>query len=910
MLNSRQDASNLESLQLNCDKDYSQLLQSFGLTPTIKDPWAIVGRTPRIQGWKLHISTTPAEATMLFTIVIKHLLNVNVSTFKIVKDEWTLGALNEGDLGETQVGKAMTIYPADDEEAYNLAQQLAFLTKSFHGPIVISDLRLGDVLYARYGGFNPIIQRDRLGLLRLMIYGKEGSLHQDEYTVPFLCPPEVDNIFHDWSFQSTWQQVGDPIHQLNGKQTELFGPGYLAIDVIRRQAKGNIFLAMDLRSQDKVAAKIIKQGKQYCMTDKEGRDIRNRLQRQQELHHFFADKLSIPKADCYFEVKGDGYLPIEWLEGQSLESLAMTTLKGHKWINLSVEIKERLLGYFAQVLHEVKKLHDEGFVHRDLAAANIWITVDDKVYLLDLELCHSVNDLTPAFGLGTMGFMSPQQANRQLPDFADDIFTLGCVLSLLITGLDPRRVVSCNDSDLFRRLSGLTGAPSALLNIIIACVRENPQDRLTLNELHHAIQQQLSVREAEKLIIEQPVPLNIEEIIAGGLCGILENGVVHTHDGLWLSVEVNGSHQMQQRFNKQVRLRMSANKGISGVVYALSRLSHLGYCHENLAIRVNKAIDWLMNSMSDAPDAGLPGLHFGAAGVAVALSEAISTGLITRTDVHLKFIQKLFIGLIDWPDITHGAAGQGIAAFYVNDIVPEINCLSVAHQAAKYLMDTQRADGSWQMPAGVNGMSGEIITGFAHGVAGIIYFLVEYNKRTGDNRSKIAYEKATNWLIKQAIEENGLLEWPYSTTNPNRWQWWCHGGPGIAITYLKLYEETQSSLYAEHARKALSVHPSILCYPNLTQCHGLSGLGEIYMEAYRILGEDIWYQRATNLVETLVHLGRRSPEGVISWLAEDANVATADLMVGSSGILHFLMRYRSKGQEFGIPLLLGLSHKY
>lgn len=909
MKNAHVHASSHTKPNINFKSEYSNLLQEFGLTPTLRDPWASVGSTPRTQGWKLHISTVPTEAIQLFTLVIKHLLDVTVPAFKIVKDEWTLGALNEGDLGETQIGKAMTIYPKDDETAYNLALQLASLTKGFHGPIVVSDLRLGDVLYARYGGFNPIIQRDRLGLFRMMIYREDGALYRDEYTVPFLCPLGVNNIFHEWIPSLSWEKTIEPIHVLNGKQTELFGPGYLPMDIIRAQAKGNIFLAMDLRSQDKIAARIIKQGKQYCMSDKEGRDIRKRLLRQQKLHRFFADKLSIPQADSYFEVKGDGYLPIEWLEGQSLESLAMTTIKGQKWVSLSVEIKKRLLGYFNQLINEVKKLHHEGFVHRDLAASNIWITTNNKVYLLDLELCHEVNDCNPAFGLGTLGFMSPQQENREPPAYSDDIFALGCVLALLITGLDPRRVIISNDPDLFRRLAGLTGAPEALINLIVACVRENPKDRLTLDEINLVIQNQINAQNTQKFEYKKSQPFDLEEIISSGLKGILEDGVVHNHEGLWLSIELNGSHQAQQRYNKQFQLRMSANKGISGVIYTLTRLFQLGYYHKNLELKVDKAINWLNKNIDKAPDAGLPGLHFGSAGVAVALAEAISSGLIPKTKPHLEFITKLLTGVIDWPDITHGAAGQGIAAFYVSDILPEIDPRFVTERAANYLLNNQNADGFWQMPSGVDGMSGEIMTGFAHGVAGIIYFLVEYHKRTGMSRCKMAYEKAASWLINQALKQNDLLEWPYSTTNSNRWQWWCHGGPGIAITYLKLYEETQNSLYADYAKKSLFIHPHVLCYPNLSQCHGISGLGEIYLEAYRVLGEEVWFQRATHLVETIVHLGRRTSDEAISWLTEDAKIATADLMVGSSGIIHFLMRYQHKGQNLGIPLLLSATGK-
>ena len=75
----------------------------------------------------------------------------------------------------------------------------------------------------------------------------------------------------------------------------------------------------------------------------------------------------------------------------------------------------------------------------------------------------------------------------------------------------------------------------------------------------------------------------------------------------------------------------------------------------------------VIRTHAPAPDAGMPGLHFGEAGVAVALSEAIDAGLLARTELVNAFLHKALAGPLDWPDLTHGAAGQGVASLYCAD---------------------------------------------------------------------------------------------------------------------------------------------------------------------------------------------------------------------------------------------------
>ena len=210
------------------------------------------------------------------------------------------------------------------------------------------------------------------------------------------------------------------------------------------------------------------------------------------------------------------------------------------------------------------------------------------------------------------------------------------------------------------------------------------------------------------------------------------------------------------------------------------------------------------------------------------------------------------------------------------------------------------------MPPGVVGMSGETLTGFAHGVAGIVYFLSEYAELFGQSDAARSSAAGMSWLMNEAIlEDHGAAaHWRYSDASQDRWQWWCHGSPGIALTFLRSYERTGDSLYAEYAAKALRTHPRTIRYANLSQCHGLSGLGEIYLEAGRVLGDQEWRNRAEEIAEVLFHLRRETADARVSWLVENPFCATADLMVGSGGVIHFFLKLMGNVDQVGFPLLL------
>jgi hypothetical protein len=99
------------------------------------------------------------------------------------------------------------------------------------------------------------------------------------------------------------------------------------------------------------------------------------------------------------------------------------------------------------------------------------------------------------------------------------------------------------------------------------------------------------------------------------------------------------------------------------------------------------------------------------------------------------------------------------------------------------------------------------------------------------------------------------------------------------------------------------VHPRALMAENLSQCHGLAGVGEAYLEAARVLDDRRWVERAQHVYTVLWNL-RRAKGGSATWLVEGIEAPTGDLMVGAGGVVHFLLRWSQFTGAMGAPLLL------
>jgi serine/threonine protein kinase/predicted ATPase len=191
------------------------------------------------------------------------------------------------------------------------------------------------------------------------------------------------------------------------------------------------------------------------------------------------------------------YLSMELVDGQTLEALVGQPRP--------VEELARLLGQAARALSAA---HAAGVVHRDLKPANIMVREDGIVKVLDFGLArqlpgsaqrHSLpsgKNTDPGTRVGTLLYMSPEQARAEQVDTATDIFSLGLMLYEFATGQHPFHADS-EISVLHAIVSHTPLAPSrlnpevpaALDTLIQRMLAKDPRLRPTAVEVEAALDQ-------------------------------------------------------------------------------------------------------------------------------------------------------------------------------------------------------------------------------------------------------------------------------------------------------------------------------------------------------------------------------------------------------------------------------------
>jgi hypothetical protein len=171
-------------------KDFSILLEEYGVQCIRSEYYWVVGSITEVQGWVLHLSVIKSKLFELLTLIVPELIRYNVP-FKIVKDYYTAVNLLEGNLGYICLGKLICIYPKTDHHASQLAQKLIELTKFFAGPDIPTDFHLGSVVYTRYGSVKPVIIKSKDGVAVKHIYNSKGNLIPDPIFITKCYPVAV-----------------------------------------------------------------------------------------------------------------------------------------------------------------------------------------------------------------------------------------------------------------------------------------------------------------------------------------------------------------------------------------------------------------------------------------------------------------------------------------------------------------------------------------------------------------------------------------------------------------------------------------------------------------------------------------------------------------------------------------------
>ncbi|HYR08243.1 MAG TPA: hypothetical protein VEQ60_10760, partial [Longimicrobium sp.] len=138
------------------------------------------GWQPQTQGWKLHLSATPAHAPEVLQRTAR-VLEVDPAAFKFASDPVVHLVMNSKNWPREGSGKFITIYPVDDDQFRRLATALAAATEGLQGPYILSDRRVpgSRTVFYRYGEHSAAEAVDARGQRVQQIVSPSGEAAPD-----------------------------------------------------------------------------------------------------------------------------------------------------------------------------------------------------------------------------------------------------------------------------------------------------------------------------------------------------------------------------------------------------------------------------------------------------------------------------------------------------------------------------------------------------------------------------------------------------------------------------------------------------------------------------------------------------------------------------------------------------------
>ncbi len=248
----------------------------------------------------------------------------------------------------------------------------------------------------------------------------------------------------------------------------ILGGRYEILETLGEGGMGAVYKAQDRELGRTVALKVIRP--ELASNP----DILQRFKQEILLASKVTDRNIIRIYDLG-DADGVKFITMEYVQGEDLR--AILRRQGKLTPADAVDIME-------QTVSGLSAAHREGIVHRDLKPGNIMRASDGRVLVMDFGLARSLTSdgLTrTGMMLGTMEYMSPEQAQGMEVDARSDIFTVGLIIYELLTGLMPFQAESAIASLLKRTqqraipVSDIDkNIPGVLSNIVSKCLEKDP----------------------------------------------------------------------------------------------------------------------------------------------------------------------------------------------------------------------------------------------------------------------------------------------------------------------------------------------------------------------------------------------------------------------------------------------------
>ena len=794
-------------------------------------------------GFKVHVSASLRSAAEVLLRVAPALGELNVP-FKHAATTDALIGLSNGHGGLEQIGKFITAYPPDAPIAERLARRLHEATAGLAGPRIAAEQQLeaGSLVHYRYGSFVEKWLQLPTGRVVPARLGEQG-LEEDDRARAHEDPHRLDGFSHPPAAPAT-----------------VAGGRYVRMQQLHASPKGSSWLGYDREAGDDSLV-VIKEVRCYVLEAADGLDAKGRLLNEAANLKALEDSGLTPQFVDWWEDSESAFLVYRLVEGPTFSSILNALAS--RGIRAPESLAE---SWLRQLCRSVETIHRRGCVVGDIKPSNL-ILLDDRFHFIDLELSGPPSD-APAGSMGSTGYCAPEQtdpmAGRAYPQ---DIYGIGSTILTALTMVDSSRLP---DPFVAAQIEAGRHPDSRLYRVIQACLESDPARRPASPA---AVVRALDGRRPTRKTLGEESDFSALAEEAGE--HILAAAQGDGDEAWWRS----------QHLALRGQIGRDLYTGSAGPALFLAELFGVTGKEPYLATAL-RAANWLVRHEAPVPRAvPMPGLYFGEAGPGFLYLKLFA---LTSDAIWLEAAEEVSRGVAAMPqhspDLMTGTAGTGLFQLAHHAASGSAFALAEAQRLADHLLRTRETGAPlWTIPEDHDQLSGKAYLGFAHGTAGIGFFLANLALHQPDKRLADACAEIAQFLVSCAqpslVDDSGLAWPPTPYPTPNMGAYWCHGAAGIARFLLKAHQLSGEAHVLEAAARAGRAIAHGAPWIGTTQCHGLAGNIDVLI--------DLWTATGGEELDWARTLGRnlaayRQPSR--GWPGDTASVFTPDLIVGQAGI--------------------------
>ncbi|MEU6878961.1 hypothetical protein [Streptomyces sp. NPDC046712] len=422
------------------------------------------------QGFKIHVSSTPAHALRLFELVVPVCVEHDVE-FKAAADPVLLRLINSKTQERGYSGKFMTIYPPGLDAFTELIERLYQRTRDepAEGPYILSDRRYRDskVIFYRYGGFRPAWRLNVDGTKSSFLVSPSGEHVADQRLPYFHLPAWVSDPFGQEPGEQSHvddahvdEADGDDVQgddatgqaSAAGTGATLLKDRFLIEGAMTFSNAGGVYHGTDQHTLKPV---VVKEARRLtnCFTSGDRTwDAVDVLRHEYDVLRHLEGLAFVPRPVDLFQEWEHTFLVEERVDGVAFHDFwAREEVILAPYIHREGRVEQfapKFRDVAARLIRMVEEVHARGVVLGDLSPNNVLIDPGTlHMWFIDFESAARDDDMAEmlAYGArwGTPGFLHPERSSRDrlLPRddwYATAMILYSCALpATALFGLNP-----------------------------------------------------------------------------------------------------------------------------------------------------------------------------------------------------------------------------------------------------------------------------------------------------------------------------------------------------------------------------------------------------------------------------------------------------------------------------------------